>query len=88
MSEGTQGLHTTRLRGQGCTCATRWCGHLLALLRLSFGLRLVSGKIETSGFISSHSEKNSCVTFLKHKNSRKQELALWHIVNRLVPKNA
>jgi hypothetical protein len=25
---------------------------------------------------------------LKHKNSRKQELALWHLVNRLVPENA
>jgi hypothetical protein len=88
MSEGTQGPHTTGWRGQGCTCATRWCGHLLALLRLCFGLRLVSGKIGTSGFVSSNFDNISCITFLKHKNSRKQELALWHLVNRLVPKNA
>jgi hypothetical protein len=67
---------------------TRWCGHLGALLPLFSGLRLVSGKIGTSGFISSNSENISCVTFLKHKNSRKQELALWHLVNRLVPENA
>jgi hypothetical protein len=29
-------------------------------------------KIETSAFVSSNSENISCVTFLKHKNSRKQ----------------
>jgi hypothetical protein len=72
MSEGTRGSHTTGWRGQGGTRATRLCGHLLALLRLCFGLRLVSGKIGTSGFVSSNSENISCVTFLKHKNSRKQ----------------
>jgi hypothetical protein len=88
MSEGTQGPHTTGWRGQGCTRTTRWCGHVLALLRLCFGLRLMSGKIGTSGFISSNSENISCVTFLKHKNSRKQELALWHLVNSLVLENA
>jgi hypothetical protein len=88
MSEGTQGPHTTGWRGQGCTRATRLCGHLLALLHLCFGLRLVSGEIGTSGFVSSNSENISCVTFLKHKNSRKQKLALWHLVNRLVLENA
>jgi hypothetical protein len=72
MSEGTRGSHTIGWRGQGCTRATRWCAHLLALLRLCFGLRLVSGKIGTAGFVSSNSENTSCVTFLKHKNSRKQ----------------
>jgi hypothetical protein len=30
------------------------------------------GKIGTSGFVSSNSKNISCVTFLKHKNSRKQ----------------
>jgi hypothetical protein len=40
------------------------------------------------GFVSSNSENIFCITFLKYKNSRKQELALWHLVNRLVPKNA
>jgi hypothetical protein len=88
MSEGTQGTHTTGWRGQGGTRATTWCGCLLAPLCLSFGLRLVSEKIGTSGFISSNSKNISCVTFSKHKNSRKHELALWHLVNMLVPENA
>jgi hypothetical protein len=73
---GHQGAHTRWWRGQGWTNATRWCGHLMALFRLCFGLRLVSGKIGTLGFVSSNSEDISYVTFLKHKNSRKQELAL------------
>jgi hypothetical protein len=58
-----------RARGR----ATLWCGWSLAPLRLSFGLRLASGKIGGSVFVSSNSENISCVTFLKHKNSRKQQ---------------
>jgi hypothetical protein len=46
------------------------------------------GEIGTSGFVLSNSENISCVTGLKHKNSRKQDLALWYLVNRLVPENA
>jgi hypothetical protein len=41
-------------------------------LRLIFGLREASIKIGGSAFVSSNSENISCVTFLKHKNSRKQ----------------
>jgi hypothetical protein len=48
------------------------CGRPLAPLRLFFGLCLMSEKIGTSAFISSNSENISCVTFLKHKNNRKQ----------------
>jgi hypothetical protein len=48
----------------------------------------VSGKIGSLAFVSSNSENISCITFLKYKNSRKQELTLWHLVNRLVPENA
>ena len=59
----------------------------MARLRLSFGLRLRDVKIETSAFVSSRSENISCTTFLEYKNSRKQELALRHLVNRLVPEN-
>jgi hypothetical protein len=59
----------------------------LAPLRLPFGLRVRDSKIGTLDFVSSNSENISCVTFLKHKNNRKQELALWHLVNRLVPEN-
>jgi hypothetical protein len=88
MSEGTRGAHTRWWRSQGWTRATKWCGHLLALLCLCFGLCLMPGEIGTSGFILSNFENISCVTFLKHKKSRKQELALWHLVNRLVLENA
>jgi hypothetical protein len=88
MSEGGRGAHTTWWRSQGVARTTLWCGRLLALLCLSFGLHLHVRQIGTLAFISSNSENISCVTFLKYKNSRKQELALWHLVNRLVPKNA
>jgi hypothetical protein len=64
------------------------CGRLPALLCLPFGLRVCDSKIGTSGFVSSNSENIFCTTFLKYKNNIKQELALWHLVNRLVPENA
>jgi hypothetical protein len=59
----------------------------MAPLYLIFGLREASVKIGGSAFVSSNFVNISCVTFLKHKNSRKQELALWHLVNRLVLEN-
>jgi hypothetical protein len=53
------------------------------------GSRLVlvlrPGKIGVSELVSSNSENISCVAFLKHKN---RELALWHLVSRLVPEIA
>jgi hypothetical protein len=48
----------------------------------------VSGKIGDLAFVSSNSKNISYTTFLKYKNNRKQELALWHLVNRLVLENA
>ena len=60
----------------------------MALLRLSFGLRLRYVKIGTSAFVSSNSENISCVTFLKPKTAENSQLALWNLVNRLVPENA
>jgi hypothetical protein len=65
-----------------------WCGRPLAPLRLSFGLCDASEKIGILAFVSSNSENISCVAFLKHKNSRNKELALWRLVNRLVLENA
>ena len=65
-----------------------WCGCLVAPLRLSFGLRVRVGKIGGSLQVSSNSENISRLAFLEYKNSRKQELALWHLVNKLVPENA
>jgi hypothetical protein len=60
-------------RGQGLGRAPLWCGWPLAPLRLIFGLREASVKIGGSAFVLSNSENISCVTFLKHKNNRKQE---------------
>jgi hypothetical protein len=54
----------------------------------SLASQVRDGEILTSAFVPSNSENISCVTFLKHKNNRKQELALWHLVNRLVPEKA
>jgi hypothetical protein len=81
------GAHTMPWRGQGA-CAMGWCGHPLVPLHLSFGLCDAPGKIGTLAFVSSNSENISYVAFLKHKNSRNRELALWHLVNRLVLENA
>jgi hypothetical protein len=54
--------------------------HMVSLaptpLRLILGLREASVKIGDSAFISSNSKNISCVNFLKHKNSKKRELAL------------
>jgi hypothetical protein len=60
-------------RGQGLGRTPLWCGQPLAPLRLIFDLREASVKIGGSAFVSSNYENISCVTFLKHKNSRKQE---------------
>jgi hypothetical protein len=71
MSEGGRGAHTRAWHGQGVGRAIPWCARLLALLRLSFGLRLRVSKIGTSAFVSSNSENISGITFLKYKNSKK-----------------
>ena len=81
------GPHPMAARPRGGRAAT-WCGRPAAPLRPPSGLRVCVGKIGTSGFVSSNSENISRTTFLKYKNSRKQELALCHFVNRLVPENA
>ena len=87
-SVGARGAHTTWPRGQRGSRVTTWCGCLLGPLRLSFGLRIVSEKIGTLPFVSSNSENISRTTFLKPRTAENRELALWHLVNRLVPENA
>jgi hypothetical protein len=87
-SEGGPGRLTPWWHGPGLGHATLGCGRLLAPLRLIFGLCETSVKIEGLAFVSSNSENISCVAFLKHNNSKNRELALWHLVNRLVPENA
>jgi hypothetical protein len=46
------------------------------------------GKIRLKELVSSNSENISCVSLLKHKNSRKQETGTVALVMRLVPENA
>jgi hypothetical protein len=58
-------------RSQTLARAALGCGEPLAPLRLIFGLRDASGKIEGLAFVLSNSENISCVAFLKHKNIRK-----------------
>jgi hypothetical protein len=88
VSEGAPGAHTTWWRGQGGTRATTWCGCLLAPLHLCFGLRLRVGKNRKFGFRFVQFQEYFLCNFSEYKNSRKQELALWHLVNRVVPENA
>jgi hypothetical protein len=45
------------------------------------------GEIRLQELVSSNSENISCVSLLKHKNSRKQETGTVALVNRLVPEN-
>jgi hypothetical protein len=80
--------HTIAQRGQGVARTMAWCGRPLAPLCLIFGLHHVLGKMGTLAFVSSNSENISCVAFLKHKNNKNRELALWHLVSRLVLENA
>jgi hypothetical protein len=46
------------------------------------------GKIRLLAFVSSNSENISYVAFLNTKTAENRELALWHLVNRLVPEIA
>ena len=46
------------------------------------------GKIRLQELVLSNSENISCVSLLKHKNSKKQETGTVALVNRLVPENA
>jgi hypothetical protein len=57
-------------RGQGLGRATLWCGWPLAP-SVIFGVREALVKLGGLAFVLSNSENISCVTFLKHKNSRK-----------------
>ena len=61
--------------------------HLAALLQVPFWRSLRDREIGPWVFVPCNSENICCRTFLKHKNSRKQELTLWHLVNMLVPDN-
>jgi hypothetical protein len=83
----TRGPHHLVARPEGGTTPygvpTSWPSSVSALDSV-----FVSEKIGGLTFILSNSENISCIIFLKYKNSRKHELALWHLVNRLIPENA
>jgi hypothetical protein len=70
-SEVYQGAHTTRGRGLALGHTALWCGHPLVgsvSSSVFWKLREISGRL---ALVSSNSKNISCVTFLKHKNSRK-----------------
>ena len=68
--------------------APLWCGSPLAPLRLSFGVLEHSGENKALGFCFVEFREYCPNNLSGTKNSRKQELALRHLVNRLVPENA
>jgi hypothetical protein len=71
-SEVDQGAHTTGRHGPGVGhapggVATLWSSSVSS--SMFWKLHEISGRL---ALVSSNSENISCVTFLKHKNSRKQ----------------
>ena len=84
MVRGARGPHTMSRHSQRWARATTWCGWHVALLLLPFGLCVRVGKIGSWVFVSSNSENIFLITFLKQKTAESRELALWHLVNRLV----
>jgi hypothetical protein len=86
MPEVDQGPHTMWWRGPGGTPALGVADPWPPSGSPSVFV-LCPGKIGGSGFVSSNFENISCVAFLKQKTTENRELALWHLVNRLVPEN-
>ena len=86
MAEG--GHHTIGGRGPTLGRALVWRGPLVGLLRLPFGLRDLLVILLTMSFVSSNSENIYLIDFLKQKTTENRELALCHLVNRLVSENA
>ena len=56
--------------------------------QVPYGLWDLLDVLFTAELIPSDSENISCLGFLKQKTAENTELALWHLVNRLVPENA
>jgi hypothetical protein len=72
MSEEEPGTLTRGPRGQGPGHTTPACGALVAPSYSPSDLLKLPGKIRLQELVSSNSENISCVSLLKHKNSRKQ----------------
>ena len=78
-SVAPRGGHTTCSRGSGASVA-----HFVSCS----AFWNVPDEKRTSEKKSSNSENISLSTFLKQKTAETRELALWHLVNRLVTENA
>ena len=76
-SEAAWGHHTQARRGQRWGRAWAMYGQVAPLQVLPFWL-LRYGELGPWDFVPCNSENICCRTFLKYKNSRKQELALRH----------
>ena len=87
-SEGRRGADTIGGRGPGPGRATLSSGaHRAPLWRLS-GVLDASGQNRNLGVDFVQFREYFVTRISETKNSRKQELALRHLVNRLVPENA
>ena len=82
------GGHTLAGRGPTLGRAHLWCGALGAPPQVPSGLRKLPKLVFMAEKISCNSEDIFRVGFLKPKTAENRELALWHLVNRLVPENA
>jgi hypothetical protein len=71
-SEVAQGALTHRGRGQAPGRAALVCEALVASSNSSSDLWKLRGKIRLQELVLSNSENISCVSLLKHKNSKKQ----------------
>ena len=88
MRGATRGPHTIGRRGQGLGRAALVWRRLVAPLRLLFGLLEASWQNRTLGVDFVQFREYFLTRISETKNSRKQQLALRHLVNRLVPENA
>ena len=87
-SEGRRGADTIGGRSPGPGRATLSSGaHMAPLWRLS-GVLDASGQNRNLGVDFVQFREYFVTRISETKNSRKQELALRHLVNRLVPENA
>ena len=85
---GLVGPHTLAGRGPTLGRAPMGCGALGAPPQVPSGLRKLPELVFMAEKISCNSEDIFRVGFLKPKTAENRELALWHLVNRLVPENA
>jgi hypothetical protein len=88
-SEVGQGGLTTRGRWPALGHAALWCGHPVAPLHLLFGSLEASVNFWMFSFCFVQFQEYLLCNFSETQNTAEnRELALWHLVNRLVPENA